>query len=291
MSDAAPVRFNLTQLKKQAKELLKAHRAGDPCVSSVLHRLPRFAKAMPPEILAADVTLNDMQFALAKEHGFENWAHLKRYVEGAEPRPVSQRKTESGTVWITNVPMLGWGQGRDCTFIGALEAAMAGSDDPWSYAELMGFSGLGFRIRWSPEFSPSCAVGEMRDEGDGIGRCTGIVFPTDLQFGQKDPDREPIRRKIVASIDAGKPVLCYGICLDVSLIYGYEAGGQTLWLTDYHADGQMPYKLPLDKLGPWQAYVENRHPSPPPVERLRLSLEKSGRKSARPKPPGFRRFD
>ena len=113
----------------------------------------------------------------------------------------------------------------------------------------------------------------MPDEGDGIGRCTGIVFPTDLQFGQENPDREPIRHKIVASIDAGKPVLCYGIHLDVSVIYGYEAGGQTLWLTDYHARGQMPYKLPLDKLGPWQAYLEKRHPAPPPAEQLRLSLE------------------
>ncbi len=91
MSNPAPVRLNLTQLKKQAKEILKAHHGGNRSVSSILRRLPRFATAQAEEILKAEVKLNDVQFALAREHGFRNWEHLKAYIESLTPPPVDQQ--------------------------------------------------------------------------------------------------------------------------------------------------------------------------------------------------------
>ena len=277
MSHPLPLQPDLDQLRKQAKEIVKGHRAGDPGVSPVLRRLPRFAAAMAPEILASEVSLADVQFALAKEHGFDSWAHMKRFVEGVEPRPRAEVARQDDATWISHIPSLGWGLGRDCTFVGAFEAALAGTNESFSYADLMGFSGLAFRMRWSPSFCPSCAVGEMPDESRGIAQCSGWDLRMDHQFGQRNPDREAIGRKLAASVDSCLPVLAYGICMDMSVVYGYEEGGKTLWLTDYHAKGQMPYKLPCDKLGPMQMYPHRVHNPLTPAGQLRSALELAAR--------------
>jgi len=80
MSDSAsrlPSRPSLEQLRKQAKELLRAYRAGD---SSALARL-RNAK---PAVAASDgqhaATLADAQFTLAREYGFDSWPKLKHHI-------------------------------------------------------------------------------------------------------------------------------------------------------------------------------------------------------------------
>jgi hypothetical protein len=76
----------LENLKKQAKSLLRAHQQGDQTVCTVLRHLHRFTSASPDEILSADVTLTEMQFALAQDYGFTSWRALKQYVEQEDPR-------------------------------------------------------------------------------------------------------------------------------------------------------------------------------------------------------------
>ena len=46
-------------------------------------------------------------------------------------------------VWIESVPLLGWGKDRECTFAGALEAALAVTEHPCNYSDIMGLTGLG----------------------------------------------------------------------------------------------------------------------------------------------------
>jgi hypothetical protein len=267
-----PSNPNLVQLKKQAKEILKAHGDGQTNVCPRLRRLPRFARAGFEEIMSADVVLADVQHALAVEHGFKSWGQLKHALEKGEGKPAPELKRENGAVWIEGVPKLGWGLDRDCTFIGSLEAAMSVTDRPFSYTDLMAFSGMAFRVRWSPTFCPSSVVAELPDERHAIWRSTGWSLPTDTQFGEEEPDREPIRAKIVQSIDAQLPVLAYSDKLDMSVIYGYEDSGALLWFSDYH-HGEMPYKLPLAKLGPMQLYLGKRDPELSGAEQLRLALD------------------
>ncbi len=72
MSDFAPrlpARPSFQQLQKQAKELLRDYRAGHP---SALARIQLTDRTR--------VTLADAQFALAREHGFRSWAHLKHHL-------------------------------------------------------------------------------------------------------------------------------------------------------------------------------------------------------------------
>jgi ankyrin repeat protein len=81
MSDPAsrlPARPSLEQLRKQAKELLQAFRAGDSGAAQRFRdAIPRFAAANPPH----EAPLADAQFVIAREHGLRSWADLVRHVE------------------------------------------------------------------------------------------------------------------------------------------------------------------------------------------------------------------
>lgn len=72
---ALPAHPSLVQLKKQAKELLKACRVGDP---TVLAEVQRFEQR--PDF--ATFALADAQRLLARAHGFSSWARLKQHVDG-----------------------------------------------------------------------------------------------------------------------------------------------------------------------------------------------------------------
>lgn len=80
MTTPLPDRPDLDQLRKQAKDLIKAHRRGDTKVCKLLRNLPRFANAADAEILKGRLLLSEAQHALAREHGFKNWAALARHV-------------------------------------------------------------------------------------------------------------------------------------------------------------------------------------------------------------------
>ena len=70
-----PDKPNLTQLRKQAKELLKAYRAGN---EAALAECGQFARHPDP----AAFSLADAQFVLARAYGFDSWPKLKDFVEG-----------------------------------------------------------------------------------------------------------------------------------------------------------------------------------------------------------------
>ena len=160
---------------------------------------------------------------------------------------------------LEGVPRLAWGKGQDCTFAGALAAALAVTEHPYSYTELMGLSGLAFRVRWSndevaTQWCPSCAVGEQPHEYKALKALTGWELPTDVQFDEEHPDTDAIRAKVVASIDAGQPVVAYASSLDMAVIYGYADGGETLLASDYSQSDE-PYRHPAARIGPLQTYL------------------------------------
>jgi hypothetical protein len=158
-------------------------------------------------------------------------------------------KREDGKVWIENVPTLGWGTGRECTFAGALEAATAVTERPCKYSDLMGWSSLAFRLRWyhgdtGQRWCPSSPVGEFPDEIAALQKATGWELRPVLDGGHMDRHAS----EIVSSIDAGLPVLAYEPRLNVDVIYGYQDGGQTLLMRDYFR-GPEPLVLPPRELG------------------------------------------
>ncbi|SEE45509.1 ankyrin repeat domain-containing protein [Jiangella alba] len=72
-----PVRPDLGHLKKQAKELLRAYRDGDPAAAA------RFRATLPHATgpHGSRPRLRDAQSCVAREYGFASWTALRRYVE------------------------------------------------------------------------------------------------------------------------------------------------------------------------------------------------------------------
>ncbi len=70
-----PARPDLEQLKRQAKELLKAFLAGDPAAVADVSRF--YGDADP-----AAFALHDAQLVLARSHGYDSWPKLKAFVDG-----------------------------------------------------------------------------------------------------------------------------------------------------------------------------------------------------------------
>ena len=83
MSDSTPLRLSLEQLRKQAKELLRQLRSGDP---SATDRLRKYKPNTPEPILA------DAQFILAREHGFESWPRLVHHIQADQSSELEQHR-------------------------------------------------------------------------------------------------------------------------------------------------------------------------------------------------------
>src|SRR5579864_4683528 len=70
-----PARPNLEQYKKQAKDLVRDYRAGDPAALRRVHRHhPRFSTNLQ------HVPLTDAQLVIAREHGFESWPKFAAHI-------------------------------------------------------------------------------------------------------------------------------------------------------------------------------------------------------------------
>ena len=75
-------RPNSDRLRKQAKDLLRSYRSGDP------DAIARFARALPSarnlsrtEIISRGFRLHDAQSCIAREYGFASWDELTIHVE------------------------------------------------------------------------------------------------------------------------------------------------------------------------------------------------------------------
>jgi hypothetical protein len=87
---ALPDKPSLAQLKKQAKELLKAYRAGEVAAVAEIERFER-------EPDAAEFALAGAQRVLARSYGFASWAKLKEHVEGVNVAAFA-RAVEAGDI-------------------------------------------------------------------------------------------------------------------------------------------------------------------------------------------------
>jgi hypothetical protein len=81
-SVSLPARANLTQLRKQARELQRAVQAGSaPALAEVAEYYPGGA---PGRAAAAQFPLHAARLVVSRRYGFSSWTRLKRYVETLE---------------------------------------------------------------------------------------------------------------------------------------------------------------------------------------------------------------
>ena len=77
-----PARPNLEQLKNQAKDLLRAFRAGQPAARMRFREsLPRLRGALDRDPARAYVSLRDAQQVVAVECGFSNWSLMHAHIK------------------------------------------------------------------------------------------------------------------------------------------------------------------------------------------------------------------
>jgi len=235
MTRPLPTRANLTQLKHQAKDLLRARRNGDEAACGVLRHLHRFENATDDEILAADVALNETQYALSMEYGFPSWDALKKHIDQSVPTKIGQvERTDDGATVIAGLEKVGWGGGgiRENSVIACLVAALNVMDEPYSYEELMGFSGAAFRLhmaqpRWCPGSACAPCGFDCRAEALKAVGYAGKIITTNRQGKQNADAIAEAQPAVVASIDAGRPVPY--MSEESGLIVGYTADNWPLY--------------------------------------------------------------
>src|SRR5258708_81907 len=77
-----PARPNLDQYKKQAKELVKAAKAGDAHALALMREHhPRLKNASDDELRRATFALVDAQLIVARQHGFDSWPKFAKHIE------------------------------------------------------------------------------------------------------------------------------------------------------------------------------------------------------------------
>ena len=96
MKRELPLEPNLDQLKNQAKDLLKAHKASDP-------EATQRVRESHPGWSGAKLRLSDAQLVIAREYGFASWPKLKAHVEQTgDPisllRKAFTKKTQNASV-------------------------------------------------------------------------------------------------------------------------------------------------------------------------------------------------
>ncbi len=254
MSRSLPSRPNPAQLRNQAKDLLKAHGRGDKAVCNTLRLLRRFADTPDETILQAEIALHDVQYALALEYGFNSWSTLIRHVQSLPTgRTTGRVRHEAGRVWIDGLPGLTRQQTGTCTFAGALAAALAVTERPFTYSQIMGYSGLAFRVRWYrrrdiADWCPSSPVGEFPSEINTVQRATGWQLDvSDTESSTKDELAKRSER-IVASIDKGLPVTGHLEDMDMATLYGYEHRDDGLHFIWESYNSNQPQVLPESRI-------------------------------------------
>jgi len=185
-------------------------------------------------------------------------------------------RREEDKVWIDNVPYLAFGKNGDTTFAGALETALSVTDHPYTYEQIMGYSGLAFRFRWAPRGKGWCGsipVGEFPEEKAAVCWATGWqLHDEDNMANEDDPHMERFAQDMVASIDAGLPVVGYGPNFNCAVAFGYQNNGEAFLWWDYFA-GDTPAVLPAEKTGPWLWFLKGFSEPPARREQLQAALK------------------
>ena len=93
--------MNLEQQKKQARELLRAIRAGNPDALARLRAQHLRWDHVDDATVRQETALHDAQFVIAREQGFASWTKLKAYAEAA-PRARHSRLFVADMQWISD---------------------------------------------------------------------------------------------------------------------------------------------------------------------------------------------
>ncbi|MGE5599256.1 MAG: sigma-70 family RNA polymerase sigma factor, partial [Bacteroidota bacterium] len=148
---------------------------------------------------------------------------------------------------LEGIGRIHWTNAAVLCFVGSVAACMRylGEEVTDDYA--MGISGGAFKTFWIPPWSPANC--DLLDIGEEPVRRTFSALGYDYEFIQdydrKNPihDKEFYRRRIVESIDRGRPVMALGIVgpPECCVVTGYDKDGEVLYGRSYFQENQDGY--------------------------------------------------
>ncbi|HSV74427.1 MAG TPA: hypothetical protein VLH79_11780 [Chthonomonadales bacterium] len=216
-------------------------------------------------------------------------AHWETRAASLPANPVAMVTRGNGRTMIEGVPSLAMRAGRDCTFLGALEAATAVTERPLRYVDLMGATGVAFRLRWSnPEtiggWHMSCPCAEFMEEWDDVQRGTGFLLHAEFPgVTHDDAAEDPNVRRVVGNIDAGWPVMASVAGPDIGVIVGYADAGRRLFVRTYDRPGEVVELDAKAACGSFQLLLAGTEPTPDPARVLAAALRTAVRNWRRTK--------
>ena len=236
MTRALPEKPSLVQLKKQAKNVLKAHQAGDRSACETLAYHPLFKGKSPEAILKTEVDLQQAQHALAIEYGFENWSQMKEAVELRGGRRTiaadmaGKVRREGSRTWIAGLEKGHWGgeSEQQDTLTGSLSAILLllGHEEA-TFNYLVALSGSAFRVQIGEE---DWDIGAPYS-ANGFD-CSAVIAPAMgyrlKMLWVKEGDagsKQEVFQAIARSIDDGCPVVYSAE--EAGAIVGYDSAAGT----------------------------------------------------------------
>ncbi len=165
---------------------------------------------------------------------------------------------QDGKVFIEGVPKLGWGLGKENTFMGAMQSTLNTIGDDVTYEYLMGISGSAFRLHFHyPVWCPSspdatCGFDTTSVAFRALGYKTEALF---MEVNDKTI-KAKMREKINNSINKGIPVIAIDMIKvpDWGIITGYEEHGNGLLCRTYYDDPDSK-NYSLAEKWPWAIYT------------------------------------
>ena len=117
-----PTHPSLEQYRKQAKDLVRAHRSAAPnAIERIRAFHPAFSGSSSQEVEERSLQLTAAQLVIAREHGFESWPKFKSHIEALNFRRKSLLANDPSAVFLEAacIPMGDWHAS------GTLESAQA----------------------------------------------------------------------------------------------------------------------------------------------------------------------
>jgi len=140
---------------------------------------------------------------------------------------------------LDGIERIHWDTTSVLCFTGSLAASMRFLGEQVSNDYIMGVSGGAFKMFWIPPWSPAncdlLIIGEepIRRAFAALGY--DYTFVPDFDRTKRALSPDEYKRRIIESIDAGKPVMAIGIVgpPEVCVVAGYDKGGEVLYGRSY----------------------------------------------------------
>jgi hypothetical protein len=264
MQSSLPRHPSVDHLKKQAKMLLAAQRAGQPASCRFFRRLRRFSEATDKDVLSARVSLADAQRALAMQYGYGSWKEL---AEEARSHPPQAEFSLARVMAHSEQPIPDYaGAGVPLAIVAALNHAGV----PVRFMEFAAASGWAFSVGYVYDDISAAFMAVRGQPGSDGPLEVFALLPEQLGLGYelaRTDQPAQLWRFVRSKVDSGTPVMSEHMDGGLITAYRMKRGRREIFFEGTVDTG---WKT-ADGLGPYAVYSFVRRREPLPMEEVTRS--------------------